>query len=477
MSADDTATYTDFLTHYTPLLNDLASNGWTATESYHRFALLHPNANREHLARAIYSDTWTFASTRDHTLSSVLMASALWYAVAHSYDLKPNHSYAAAKLDPVIIQDLPRMLETFDVASEDTANIVGKIGAALEYLADQPYTALDEADYDDLLAHLPGEVTGLNRDDFSWPPPREIIEDRLGDRSWSDALLKVGICPPDHAETDINLDPTSLSERAFRNALGEFLSYCIRYDRKPSVLLYGSWALTHRTATGRAPYLGLIRAKYGSWFNGLKAGRRMINDALHLHETSALPASTGEHPTAPLDIDSITAQGIGIVQTGSAGEQVDPWETLHHTMIQRLDELPWSRSLRLYYITPLAVETGDYTNYVRVLRSPAGYFCELTSPTEFTSVPLDLDTDLLSAQGWAPPASGGRWTKNFLSVPEAATGILTAMREGMGCTQPDYYQSEDLTAPFAGDAANPSTGAVPMITVADRATTSIEDFD
>lgn len=468
MSAHTPETYPDFLDRYAPLISDLAAHGWTATETYHRLILLYPQANRDHLNQAIHSGDWTFATNRDHTISTVLMASALWYAVANAYDLQPNPSYAAVTLDPVILQDLPSMLETFDVAPEHTATIVGMVGAALEYLAEHPYTTLEESDYDEFIANLPPEATGLSRDNFNWPPPRGIITDRLGDRSWADALLKVGICPPNHADLGISLDPNSLSETDFRNALSEFLSYCIRHDRKPTVLLYGTWSASHRPASGNTPYLGLVRASYGSWQKALTTGRRMINDALHFQDP--VRPRTAE----PLTIESVTAQGIGIVQTGAA--PVDLWETLHTTMFQRLEELPWSLSLRIYYMESSQQDGENYLNHVRILRSPAGYICELTSPEEFTTTSVTLDTEALISQGWAVPIPGGRWTKTFLSVPEAATGIISAMRDGMGCTRPDYYQSESPNIASQVDLSYPTTGAIPMVSQPAQASTHIDDF-
>ena len=64
-------------------------------------------------------------------------------------------------------------------------------------MADHPYTELEEQAYDDFLANLPQEIAHISRGDFSWPPSRALIEDRLGGRSWTKALLKVGACPPD----------------------------------------------------------------------------------------------------------------------------------------------------------------------------------------------------------------------------------------------------------------------------------------
>lgn len=476
-------TYTEFCERYDSLLNGLARMGWTSSEAVHRASVLYPDIDRDLLDQAVHSGRWLFGSSQGQTHSNVLMASAIWYAVAVSFDFEPDYEYAAVGLDPTIIQDLPRMLESFAVPAETIAGIVGRIGAALKYMAEHPYTELEEQAYDDFLANLPQEIAHISRGDFSWPPSRALIEDRLGDRSWSKALLKVGACPPDAERQGIKLEAHSLSERTFRNTLGEFLNYCIRYDRKPSVLLYGSWA-EDPARSGRVPRLGAVRAMYGSWHLALQAGRQMLNDALAMGGSPALPARSVAQPpvdpTEPLNIEDIQAQGIGVVRPKpltDSERSARAWQGLISVMEQRLEELPWSLSLRMYYISPEVVATGDYTNYVSILRSPAGYFCELTSPEEFGLIEVELDTEFLEGAGWRTPAAGGRWTRNFLSLKDAAYGIIEAMRKGMGCDHSDYFQSDDPTGSPAANVAHPNTGSIPMVPVTGSGYVVIEDFD
>lgn len=473
--------YADFCESYDSLLTGLVRMGWTASEAFSRIVVLYPSIDRELLERAINSGRWVFEGRKEQTHTNVLMASALWYAVAITYDLEADYEYAATGLDPTIVQDLPRMLESFSVPAQVIAEVVGRIGAALKYMAEHPYTELDEQTYDDFVLNLPAEVAHISRDDFAWPPSRALIEDRLGDRSWSRALLKVGICPPHADSQGLKLAATSLSERTFRNTLGDFLSYCIRYDRKPSVLLYGSWA-EDPARTGRVPHLGAVRAKYDSWNRALQVGRQMISDALSSAATN-IPAGGGHQqasaPTGSLKIKDIQAQGIGVVRPKPLTDDEQTaraWQELTDVMRQRLEELPWNLSLRLYYISPEVVETGDYTSYVNILRSPAGYFCELTSPDEFETVLIQLDTEALLNRGWTAPTGSGRWTRNFLSVTDAADGIISAMRIGMGCGQPDYYQSDNPTGGAAVDIAHPGTGSIPMVPVTGQGYVVVEDF-
>ena len=87
----------------------------------------------------------------------VLLATAVWYAVAEAYGLEPDGSYAATTLDAAVMADMLRLLESARVSPQNIALILGKVGAGLKYLALHPYTQLDELTYRDVYQHLPAE--------------------------------------------------------------------------------------------------------------------------------------------------------------------------------------------------------------------------------------------------------------------------------------------------------------------------------
>lgn len=435
----------DFSSRYSSLLEGLAQMGWTASEAYTRAVLVYPQIDRELLVWALNSGRWTFAG-QQQTNSHVLMASALWYAVACTYDFEPDYEYSAIGLDASVMEDLPRMLEVFALPADVIAGIIGRIGAALKYLHEHPYTELDEQAYDDFLGQLPPELSDLTQAGFHWPPSRAVITERLGQRSWARALLKSGICPPEADRLGVVLAASSLTDRSFRNALSAFLSYCIRSDRKPTVLLYGEWAEDPARA-GQVPHLGAVRARYGSWHHALQLGRAMINDVLILGQDPALPVRplVQDRQLVGLDIEQIQAQGIGVVRPQTLTENQQPaeaWERLVQVLEEQLEQLPWSLSLQLYYVSPQVLESGDFTSYVRILRSPAGYICELASAQDFASEAPVYRVQELAGRGWAPPTAASSWSQTFLTVGQAASTIIGTMRYGMGCDQPDYYQSD-----------------------------------
>lgn len=446
-----TDTYAEFIEQNSGLFAQLAHAGWTPSEAYHRITVMYPHLNSDFVHQAVNSGQWTFVGRKENLLNNVMMGAALWYAVAVTHDMQPDPEFSAVHLDPIIAQDIPRFFSAIGVSDQHIADIINKCGAALHHLSKNPYVRLDEASYDDFLENLPPEAQGITDEVFTWPPSRMIIEDRLGEGSFSKALLRVGICPPDLEEMALTVAPASVTDRAFRNALGEFLSYCIRYDRKPSMLLYGNWAVA-RNQLSRVPLLGAVRAKYGSWHRALKLGRRMINDALKMSSAQAVPARLDEPETtqtASFRIEDLKAQGIGVVQSQKPHPQEvekRAWESLSAVLQSQLQELPWNQVLRVYYVSPESTSAQELTPYATILRSPGGYLCELTDSVDFVAFEPQFNVEFLASNGWAAPRDGSAvWSHNFFNVAIAAPEIIAAMRFGMGCTRSDYFQSENPT--------------------------------
>ena len=109
---------------------------------------------------------WEFGSHGEQTPTHVLLATAVWYAVAEAYGLAPDGSYAATTLDATVMADMLRLLESARVSPQNIALILGKVGAGLKYLALHPYTQLDELTYRDVCQHLPVESQGVAHGSF-----------------------------------------------------------------------------------------------------------------------------------------------------------------------------------------------------------------------------------------------------------------------------------------------------------------------
>lgn len=438
-----TTDYDAFLAEYSSVIADLAAANWTVTEAYTRFTTMFPTVSKEHLATALDSGTWTFIGRKEQPLTNMMMAAALWYAVGYTLDLDPEPAYAAVALDAALMSDIPRAFDTAGLSPETIAEVMGIIGAALKYLAERPYTSLEDAAYDDLAENPPALLADIDHEKLAWPPARHLIEDRLGDGNWANALLRIGICPPNADTLNYDIDGSKLTDRAFRNTLGDFLSYCIRYDRRPAVLLYGDWA-TADLHLGKVPLLGAVRGKYGSWSKALAQGRSFINDALKVSENSAVPAylySKHEPHGDANDLDELEAHGIGIVQAGNK-ETVNQWADLNQVMFEEFSAIPWGGSLKLYYTdTP---EDGEIPLELcaKVMRTHAGYLCEISEYDSQDEL-MEMDEDYLHKTGWSEPHNGyDAWTQNFFSVGDAAYYVVGAMRDGLGCTNRDGYFSD-----------------------------------
>ncbi|MFW0185098.1 hypothetical protein ACN083_06315 [Rothia sp. CCM 9418] len=441
--------YSRFLSYYSPLIEELADSGWSKEEACHRLATLFPEESPRMIHRAVFSRRWTFNTRTENILNNVMMSAAVWYAVAVTHDMEPDPHYAAAYLDPVILQDIPRIFAQAKVSPEAISVILGKCGAALKALSENPYIRLDEVSYDDFFEDVPEEARDIVDEVSSWPPHRQIIEDRLGDGSWSVALMRVGVCPPDLEDFGISVSPSSLTDLNFRNALGEFLSYCIRYDRKPTVLLYGSWSVS-RNPLGRVPLLGAVRSKYGSWYRGLKNGRRLINDALKMSSLSNLPVNssskikTSTASSNGVDVKALYANGIGVVHSPtdqhSDTSGKNPWEVMGLSLYEALRELPWGQSVNLHYLSQVLHKQKNTTPRLYVLRSPSGYRCDLI--TENTDSSHDSKT--LEEHGWAPATADYYcWAQTFQDAESATQEIVYALRWILNYTKPELFYFED----------------------------------
>lgn len=431
--------YNAFLTEYTPLLAQMAKSHWTTNEVYTRFTTMYPTESREHLATALDSGNFTFTGRREQPLNNMMMAAALWYAVAYSLDLEADRAYAAVTLDATLIADIPRSLETAGLTREEAADAMGLIGAALKELSTHPFTSLEESAYKDFIDNLPQALGSISQQKLAWPPAPHIIEERLGDGSWNTALMKVGICPTDSENSSHDIDGSKLTDRSFRNALGDFLSYCIRYDRRPSVLLYGSWS-TDSMHLGRVPLLSAIRSKYGSWTKALYQGRSLINDALKVSASSAVPVSIKPETDDRDALSQFSSHGIGIVQAGTKEER-NQWADLNQVMFSEFNAIPWGGSLRIYYTDTPENPDNPTVLCARVMRTHAGYLCEIF--TDDNGTPLPLNQDYMHTTGWSEPHNGfDTWTQNFFSVADAAYYVVGAVRDGLGCTKRKGYFAE-----------------------------------
>lgn len=463
--------YDAFLAEYSSVITDLAEANWTITEAYARFTTMFPKESKEHLATALESGKWTFVGRREQPLTNMMMSAALWFAIGYTLDLEPDYSYAAVSLDAALVADIPRAFDTAGLTPEAIADVMGVIGAALKYLAERPYTTLEDVAYDELVENPPALLADIDPEKLAWPPARYLIEDRLGEGNWSNALLRTGICPPNADSLGYDIDGSKLTDRAFRNALGDFLSYCIRYDRRPAVLLYGSWA-SAGLHLGKVPLLSAVRGKYGSWSKALSQGRVLINDALKMSENSAVPAylySKQGISSPGNSIDELEAHGIGIVQAGSK-ETVNQWADLNQVMFKEFSAIPWGGSLKLYYTDTPEDDATPLELCAKVMRTHAGYLCEISEYDSQDEL-MDLDEDYLHQTGWSEPHNGYEaWTQNFFSVGDAAYYVVGAMRDGLGCTNRAGYFSEN------GSAANESRALHPSVPQ-NPAETTIESSD
>ena len=520
--------YLDFHDEYAELIAELAALGFTPSQVLRRLNFLYPHINKKHLNYALNSGIWQFGPVAADAPTYTMIACGLWYVFAEAYDLPPEPEYAALILDCDIIHDLPPALEARHFNSEDIASILAKIGATLKYLAAHPYSQLEEETYaqtlEDIRQHGMAEIgteggslytllASSMEGESGWPAPAQTVNDYLGDGDWSLGMLRTGIYSAEALENEWYIDAAAVPEDFAPKTLSLFLSYCARYDREPTALVYGYWS-TIQTLIGEVPPLGAVRAKFGSWQATLHRGRAQIARELRLWtrneanaaaaeasaaESSAtaelelldaelsnaelteaelaeldapdnspadnFPADAPAKPAEPaesvdlaeparLSARELTEQGIGVVQTAHtdlAAYHRTQWEQTVEVFGERLAQLAWNRRLSTYYFFDGAsLEDAEPTPVVTVFRSPTGFLCELEPTAE--ALPA-FDPEFLQEHGWRHPVPvHALWNLHALDPLEAAAAVIEAMRSGCGCDRWDFYRTDDDEDPLAEEA-------------------------
>ena len=404
--------------------------------------------------------------------------------------------------------------------SEDIAHILAKIGATLKYLAAHPYSQLEEETYAQTLEDIRQRgvkeigteggslytlLASSMEGESAWPAPVQTANDYLGDGNWGLGMLRTGIYPAEALENEWYIDAAAVPEDFASKTLSLFLSYCARYDRDPTALMYGYWS-TIQTLIGEVPPLGAVRAKFGSWQATLHRGRAQIARELRLWtrdeaneaaaKASAAEASAAEEferldaelasaelteaelakldtsDNSPADAPAeqaeqaeqaepvrlsareLTEQGIGVVQTAHtdlAAYHRTQWEQTMEVFGERLAQLAWNRRLSTYYFFDGAcLEDADPTPVVTVFRSPTGFLCELEPTAE--ALPA-FDPEFLQEHDWRRPVPvHALWNLHALDPLEAAAAVIEAMRSGCGCERWDFYRTDDDEDPLAEEA-------------------------
>ena len=522
--------YLDFHDEYAELIAELAALGFTPSQVLRRLSFLYPHINKKHLDYALNSGIWQFGPVTADAPSYTMLACGLWYVFAEAYDLPPEPEYAALVLDCDIIHELPPALEARHFSSEGITHILAKIGATLKYLAAHPYSQLEEEAYAQTLedirqrgvAEIGTEGGSLYtllassmEGESGWPAPAQTVNDYLGDGDWSLGMLRTGIYPAEALENEWYIDAAAVPEDFATKTLSLFLSYCARYDREQTALVYGYWS-TIQTLIGEVPPLGAVRAKFGSWQATLHRGRAQIARELRLWtrneanaataeasatDVSAAEASVAESnaaeelelldaelnnaelteaelaeldtpdefpagtPTEPvnsaapaeparLSARELNEQGIGVVQTAHtdlAAYHRTQWEQTVQVFAERLAQLAWNRRLSTYYFFDGACLEDA---------DPTPVVTVFRSPTGFlcelepTAEALPaFDPEFLQEHGWRRPVPvHALWNLHALDPLEAAAAVIEAMRSGCGCDRWDFYRTDDDDDPLAEEA-------------------------
>lgn len=99
-----------------------------------------------------------------------------------------------------------------------------------------------------------------------WPPAARTIAVRLGDGTWNQAMVTLGMKVSARGR---RRGDTSFSDDDFRWALAAFVWQCEVEGRKATYGGYAEWARAERKAGDMVPAASTIRQRFGKWATAL----------------------------------------------------------------------------------------------------------------------------------------------------------------------------------------------------------------
>lgn len=440
--------YKEFLDAFRPLVDELAEAGWTRSECRHRLVTLYPQIARHHLDRVLSQYPQRFGHPSDESLNSTLMAAGVWLALNHLLDLGEDRRFIAVSGDPAIVQDLSRIFEGAGATDEQTARLLGRIGATFSFLTEFPGASITSAEYESFRHDMPEDLTGMSRLVRSnWPASARSLSSQFGEGSWSRALVSIGLSPGQRYAPDGTDRVPDFTQDRFRSAIADFLTYCIRNNRKPLALLYGRWSADVARHTTPRPTLATVRHRFGSWHEALSHGRRLINEEApgrgdpRYEENWVGPwgntDDVGTQQPGSWSPQHWIDRGIGVVEhIGEATGDESSWRNLVAEIAHAIRELPWKHFLTVDYETG---DTGGDSPYAQAFTGPGGVSVTVVSEQFLPAIKWPMDEEYLAEAGWTPPTPHQwHWERSGLSLDEAADVLVDALRFGRGC--PDPYR-------------------------------------
>ncbi|MCT2242669.1 TY-Chap domain-containing protein [Rothia kristinae] len=454
----DDAVYREFRARYGPLLERLNDVEWTRREARSRMLTVHPEMDHELLDRALAEMSWRSELRREDPLGGVVISCSLLLAVNDLFDLGEDPEYAVTLLERAIFQEMSAFMNLHGISDEAAAHILSRLAASNRFLAEYPRTTLTQEEYRGFLRDIPEYLRELSAaKDGRWPVSDALIRERIGEGSWTRALLAVGMSPEERYAADgTDLIP-EYTEARFRSAMADFFTFCIRTDRIPHALLYGRWAASGSRSRVPRPNLATVRHQFGSWSQAIAHGRELINSSDPAQAdpryeehwvgpwTQPTPVVSPSGGRAAWSVSSWTDRGIGVVghlraepgETSEADAEA-AWEELVGEIAQAVRDLPWNHFLTVEY------ETGnnlDEAPFAQAFTGPAGVEVTLVSERFLPAIVWPIDDAHLQRTGWtAPDESQPHWRQGRLEPEAAARTLVDGLRHGRDCSDPYSFR-------------------------------------
>ena len=256
-----------FMGEYSDLARQMARRGVTRPDAIDKLKALFPAMDAELAEDALRTSSIVFDKAQmEDIFSKEVLAAGVWYLLGSDLGLAPDREWAVVNIELSLITDLRAVLESAEATAEDVSTILGVIGAAQKYVAENPDASITTSRYHQLRGELITALGLVSRQGaFLWPPTGQTLMKRFG--GWNECLGAMGI------GTATKGRPKGLvkfTREDYGKAVSDYSLFAL--EAAPSPPLVDTTRGSTKNLEGRKrPSGASLRNFYGSWSDALRA--------------------------------------------------------------------------------------------------------------------------------------------------------------------------------------------------------------
>jgi hypothetical protein len=270
-ASDLAANVQSFLDQHRAAITELAGSGTSRAEVEARFSLLFPEIPPSLVREALSKAAVLFdVDSQDVNFSDAVIEAGVWFALARDLDLDVDRTATFREADLAESREVAHALQREGIDTATVAEILCRIHAGRRHARTVEEVGLSARRYNQQREQILAEL-GLTsaRGAAAWPPTSMTVTKRLGQGSWADAQIAIGLTP------DVRGRPRGLlafSEDDYTDAVKGFLGSARATGRAATFDGYVRWVENEERAGRRWPSGPSVRLRYTSW----NAAKRVV---------------------------------------------------------------------------------------------------------------------------------------------------------------------------------------------------------